>query len=295
MAPETNNPYTLRITQVCDYIAQNLDEPLSLEHLSAVAAFSKFHFHRVFQAFTGVTVRHYILLMRLKRASFRLAFEKQKRIIEVAFEAGFEQPEAFARAFRRVFDQSPSEFRSQPRWLDWHKRFQFQIPANGAQNMHVSIVEFQPTKVAKLEHCGPAEKVMETAARFIAWRKETGLSPVKSSKTFGMPYSDPKTTEPEEFRWDICGSIKADVPANDYGVKTDLIPGGRCAMVRHQGSHDTLENTIYYVMREWLPDSGETLRDHPCFFHYHNFVHEVDECDLITDVYVPLKHQSSAS
>ncbi|KYN83113.1 hypothetical protein ATY36_09555 [Vibrio cidicii] len=31
------------------------------------------------------------------------------------------------------------------------------------------------------------------------------------------------------------------------------------------------------------------LRDFPCFFHYLNFVHEVDEVDLLTEIYLPIK------
>ncbi|MFW1392056.1 AraC family transcriptional regulator, partial [Vibrio parahaemolyticus] len=33
---------------------------------------------------------------------------------------------------------------------------------------------------------------------------------------------------------------------------------------------------------------GEELREFPMFFLYLNFVHEVDECDLLTEVYLPL-------
>lgn len=155
--------------------------------------------------------------------------------------------------------------------------------------MNVNIIQFETTKVALLEHLGAPENVLETAGKFIAWRKATGLSPVKTSKTFGIPYSDPKTTEPEKFRWDACGTIDTDVPANDYGVKNGIIPGGKCAVVRHKGSHSNLDTSIYAFYREWLPNSGEEIRDYPCFFHYVNFIYEVDECDLITDIYFPLK------
>ncbi len=283
------NPYDKRISRVCEYINQNLNETLTLEVMSDVAAFSKYHFHRVFTACTGMSVIKFIQLARLKRASFRLAFEKEKRIIDIALEAGFESSEAFARAFKRTFDQSPSEFRAEPQWPEWHMRFDFYIHACGDKTMKVDIVDFDTTKVALIEHLGSPEKVLETAGKFIAWRKETGLSPVNTSKTFGIPYSDPKTIDPDKFRWDVCGSIEGDVPANDYGVKSGIIPGGRCAVIRHKGSHDNLEKSIYYIYRDWLPASGEEVRDHPCFFHYLNFVHEVDECDLLTDVYVPLK------
>jgi AraC family transcriptional regulator len=43
------------------------------------------------------------------------------------------------------------------------------------------------------------------------------------------------------------------------------------------------------LYRDWLPESGEELRDFPLFFHYHNFVHEVAEHELLTDIYLPLK------
>lgn len=155
--------------------------------------------------------------------------------------------------------------------------------------MEVKIVDFAATKVALLEHLGPAEKVLETAGKFINWRKETGLSPVKTSKTFGIAYSDPKTTAPDEFRWDVCGSITGDVPANNYGVKLGEIPAGRCAVIRHIGSHAQLDQSIYYFCQQWLPKSDEEVRDYPCFFDYISLMFEVDECDLITDIYFPLK------
>lgn len=257
--------------------------------MSDVAAFSKYHFHRVFMAYTGMSVTRFIQLTRLKRASYRLAFESEKRIIDIALEASFESPEAFARAFKRTFDQSPSEFRAEPNWPEWHMRFQFQPKPYGEITMKVNVINFEKTNIAFIEHRGAPEKTLETAAKFIAWRKATGLSPVKTSKTFGIPYSDPKTTEPEEFRWDVCGTIDTEIPENDYGVKAGIIPGGKCAVIRHTGSYNNLDTTIYAFYREWLPNSGEEVRDYPCFFHYVNFIHEVDECDLITDIHFPLK------
>lgn len=289
MSDNPINSYDKRINRVCEYIDQNINQDLTLDALSDVAAFSKYHFHRVFLVYTGMSVTRYIQLARLKRASYRLAFEKEKRVIDIALEAGFESPEAFARAFKRTFDQSPSEFRGEPNWPEWHLRFQFQPKPYGAIPMNVNVIQFETTKVALLEHLGAPEKVLETAGKFIAWRKATGLSPVKTSKTFGIPYSDPKTTEPEEFRWDVCGTIDTDVPTNNYGVKTGTIPGGKCAVIRHKGSHSNLDTSIYAFYREWLPNSAEEIRDYPCFFHYVNFIYEVDECDLITDIYFPLK------
>ena len=278
-----------RINRVCDYINQNLDAELTLAQLSDVAALSKYHFHRLFTVYTGVTIVRFIQLMRLKRASFRLAFELELRIIDIAYEAGFDSPEAFARAFKRTVGQSPSAFRTSPEWPVWHSTFQLNLPSGGVPKMNVDIIEFAEAPVALVEQQGPRRQLFEAVGKFIAWRKETGLSPVKTSKTFGIPYSDPNTTAPEAFRFDLCGSFSGEVPPNVYGVKAGVIPGGRCAVIRHQGSHDKIDQSIYYLYRSWLPESGAELRDYPCFFQYLNFIHEVDECDLLTDIYLPLK------
>lgn len=290
MSNNAKQRYEQRIQRVCEYIYEHLDGDLSLIQLSKVAAFSAFHFHRVFTSVTGKSLAKFIQLARLRRAAYRVAFEPDTRFTELAFDAGFDSLEAFSRAFKREFQQSPSQFRLQPDWPRWHGQFQFFLPNTGEKTMDVNIVDFPETRVALLEHRGPPDTVLETAAKFIAWRKASGLSPVKTSKTFGVPYSDPNLTPPEEFRWDVCGAIDSvDVPNNEYGVISGTLPGGRCAVVRHRGSQQNLDSSIYYLYRDWLPGSGEEAGDFPCFFHYVTLIHEVAECDLITDIYLPLK------
>jgi AraC family transcriptional regulator len=277
-----------RLDRVAQLIDQSLDEALSLDDLSSVAAYSKFHFHRLFSAYFGISVNQYVTRARLRRASFRLAFEQGIRVIDIAYEAGFDSPEAFARAFKRLYDQSPTSFRKAPRWPEWQQRSQVKKMNNGGEPMNIELVEFPDTKIAYLSHIGPPSQVYETAKVFIEWRKETGLSPVKTSKTYGIAYANPRTCEPAEFRWDVCGEVDRDVPPNQFGVQTGDIPGGLCAVLRHRGSHDNIEASVCRMYSEWLPESGYELRDHPCFFHYLNFIYEVDECDLLTDIYLPL-------
>lgn len=278
-----------QIKKVCDFIDATLDDELSLLQLSDVAASSKYHFHRIFKSCMGISAVQYVLLARMKRASFRLAFESEHSVTNIAFEAQFESLEAFSRAFSRIFGQSPSQFRNQPEWRSWHSKYEYHPPIIGECVMDVQIVDLDKKEVALIEHKGSPELIYETAAKFINWRKSTGLSPIKTSETFGIPHSDPNDTLDDEFQFDICGSHSGEVPANTYGVKAGIIPSGRCAIAIHKGSHDTIGDTVYYLYQKWLPDSGEDLRDFPCFFLYLNFVHEVDECELLTEIYLPIK------
>jgi len=280
--------YKRRFDRVFDYIDRHLDEELNVELLSRVANFSKFHFHRQFAVYTGINVFRYIQLMRLRHASYQLVFEEQRRITDIALESGFENPESFSRTFKKTFGQTPSQFRKRPAWQPWTERYQFTKRERSVE-MNVEIVEFEETLVAVLEHRGNPSLINDSAKRFIEWRKSTGLSPVKSSDTFGIAYDDPNTTEASQFRFDICGEVYESVPKNPHGVINKVIPGGRCARVRHHGSHERIGECAYYLYRDWLPESGEELRDFPIFFHYLNLIPETPEHKLVTDVYLPLK------
>jgi AraC family transcriptional regulator len=273
---------------VCSYIREHLSEDLPVERLSQAANFSKFHFPRQFSSYAGISVSQYIRTMRFRRASYRLVFEPHTQIIEIALEAGFENPESFSRAFKRSFGQTPSQFRSRPARKPWGERYRF--PAKERREiMDVQIVSFEETKVAALEHRGPPELVNDSARLFMEWRKASKLSPKQTSKTFGIAYDDPDRVEPAAFRFDICGSVTAEVPANPQGVVNKTIPSGRCAVLRHLGSHERIGESAYYLYREWLPASGEELRDFPLFFHYLNLAPETPEHELLTGIYLPLK------
>jgi len=280
--------YAKKIIKVCDYISENLHADLSVEKLSRVASFSKHHFHRQFYEYTGVNVSRFIMLMRLKRASFQLVFNKSYRVIDIALDAGYENPESFTRAFKNLFKQTPTQFRQKPEWESWYRHYQF-TRIERELNLNIEIVEFTETKVAVLEHRGAPELINDSVSTFIDWRTESRLSPVVSSATYGLAYDDPATTKPQDFRFDICGTISGDVPENTQGVVAKCIPAARCAQLRHHGAHEEMEEKVRYLYGVWLPASGEELRDFPCFFHYVNLFPYVAEHELVTDIYLPLK------
>lgn len=285
--PTAPAAYEKRFDVVLAHIDANLEGDLSVETLSRVANFSMFHFHRQFAAYVGVPAARYVQLLRLRRAARRLASRDPCTVLDAAFDAGFDSPEAFSRAFRRAFGMAPSAFRRRPNWQFWSAAFV--VPYLSRRlTMQVRIVDFSATRVAALEHRGPRERVNETVRKFIDWRIRSGQSPVETSRTFGIPYANPDTTPPEAFRFDVCGEIHDMVAPNAYGVRELVIPGGRCAVVRHVGSPDHIDESIYPIYRDWLPASGEELRDHPLFFHYLSVHPETPQERWQTDTYIPL-------
>ena len=154
--------------------------------------------------------------------------------------------------------------------------------------MEVRIVDFPETKVAALEHHGPPELEHSTARRLIEWRRQNQMPHSDRHRSYGVHYTDPRTTPPADHRVDFCISVDHDVPPNPQGVTNKVIPGGRCAVARQVGSraHNAAAVHLYEV---WFPTSGEVLREFPIFFHYVNVGPDVQEHEMITDVYLPLQ------
>lgn len=124
--------YYARMQRVLDHVDQHLEDDLGLEALSGVAAFSKFHFHRQFTSTFGLSVHRYVQLARMKRASCRLADRDAKSVTNIAMDAGYDAPDAIARAFRQRLGQSPSSFRKSPDWVPWLEAFG---PLDNARSM----------------------------------------------------------------------------------------------------------------------------------------------------------------
>lgn len=152
----------------------------------------------------------------------------------------------------------------------------------------VTIRETVPVPVAIMEHRGDPATIGATIQRFIAWRKARGLSP-KTSPTFNIFHSDPRTTPPGEYRMDLC--VGTDRPAESIGggVVAGLIPGGRCAALRVVGNTDNLEPAALYLYRDWLPESGEEARDFPLYCQRLSFFPEVAEHEAVAELFLPLK------
>jgi len=280
--------YRQKLEKVIDYIGQHLDEDLTLEKLSENFYISKFHFHRLFTAFTGLSLQQYIRWLRLKRAAHQLIVDKDQPIINIAINAGFESHEAFSRAFKKSCGLSPNQHRHESNWSGW-EQLPYCLPKRGENNMKVDTKNINKIRLAMVEHRGDPKLMAKNVDKLISWAKAQtiNLKP-KPGEAFAIAYDDPKTTPAEKFRMDLGIKIPENFKLNGDVVEK-YVPAGRYAVVMHKGSREKLGDTIYPLYREWLPNSGEELGDFPCILCYYNFDHEVAETELLTECWLLLK------
>ena len=100
------------VRRVVDHIRANLDKELAVSELAEVAGFSRAHFSRVFAASEGLPPAAFVLQERMRRAARLLTSHSLLPIKEIANLCGIDEPNYFAKVFRRFFGTSPTEFRT---------------------------------------------------------------------------------------------------------------------------------------------------------------------------------------
>ena len=107
-ANATHEPEAVRNAKM--FIHQHLAEPMSLEAVAKAVNVSPFHFCKLFKRATGLTFTDFVNRARVEKAK-RMLMKPAARITEVAYDVGFQSLSHFNRSFRRIADESPTEFR----------------------------------------------------------------------------------------------------------------------------------------------------------------------------------------
>jgi AraC-like DNA-binding protein len=108
---EKQNAEPPLVRKAREYIGKHKMEPLSLSAVATAAGASVFHFCKVFRKSTGLKFTDYVARVRLEDAKTQL-LNPNRRISEIAYDVGFQSLTQFNRMFKRVFGQSPTEFRT---------------------------------------------------------------------------------------------------------------------------------------------------------------------------------------
>ena len=271
-----------RLERAAALLSERLDNPPSLEELAKAAAVSSFHFHRIWRALTGETVRQTLLRLRLE-VSRELLQMKDANVTETALAVGFGTPQSFARAFRRHTGMTPSEQRAQATLTDKVSKHE----------MTVKIEQRGEIMVVALRREGRAYTDLNaTFGTVWSWAEATNTLKDLAG-IFGIPLDDPESVPEAELRYDAClalGVTTAPAPFRIFGL-----PAGDYARLRHAGSYDGLEPKTQHLVGEWLPASGREAADFPAF---HQFLNDPDHTpvnELLTDVYLALRPEVGAS
>ncbi len=291
MKASTEQDYQQRMVRTLEHIQKHLDEELELENLASVAAFSPFHFHRIFRALVGESPKEHVRRLRLERAARRLK-QQDETVTQIALEAGFEAHESFTRAFGAMFGVPPSDYRAAHQPTPEHASHthfgdiaDYRLPDYG-EKIQVELMQIAPMPVVYLRHVGPYSQVGAAWGRLMNWAGSRGLMGPRM-RLIGISHDDPDVTPAEKVRYDAALVVDRPIdPEGEIGVRE--IGGGTYAVLTHRGPYENLSKTYQRFFGGWLPGSGREAADMEAFEEYLNSPMNAKPEDLITRIHVPL-------
>ncbi|HLK61897.1 MAG TPA: AraC family transcriptional regulator [Bryobacteraceae bacterium] len=292
MKTVTLHDYQERIVRSLLYIQDHLDDELELEKLACAAAFSRFHFHRIFRGLVGESVKEYVRRLRLERAARDLK-RSGDAITEIAFKAGFDAHESFTRAFGEMFGVSPTAYRAAHQRTPESRSGAHFEDLSGYHFPHysdplpVEVKALAPMHVVFVRHVGPYREVGPSWGKLMSWAGRRGLLG-PGMKLIGVVHDDPDVTAEDKLRYDAAVIVKQPVqPEGEFGV-TELA-GGSYAVATHRGPYERSGATYERMFGGWLPTSGYELRDVPSFEQYLNAPQNTRTEDLLTAIHIPVE------
>jgi AraC family transcriptional regulator len=297
--------YIYRINRVIDYIENNIDTDLTLDKLSEVANFSQFHFHRIFSAFMGETLKDFIKRKRIEKAASLLLNQPDKPVSEIADYCGFNSFSVFCRNFKERYNMNAQTFRNT--WNNQNSKNR-QIESNSDKitqtsidyvcdinssekrrlimKTNIEIMEMPVMNVIYCRHTGRFDQIGNAYEKLFKWAGPRGLLNFPESKGITFYHDDPNVTEMENVRQSACLTIKNDVKTEGEIGKMQ-ISGGKYVVGHFEISAMEFQQAWDAVCL-WLSESGYQPADGNPYELYHNNHEEHPEKKFIVDICIPV-------
>ena len=95
-----------------EYIEVHLGDEIKTEDIASACFCSKSTLEKLFRNVYNISVHEYIIRRRMMLAAKKLSLHPKLSILDVALEYGYSTHESFARAFEKIWNCKPSEFRA---------------------------------------------------------------------------------------------------------------------------------------------------------------------------------------
>jgi AraC family transcriptional regulator len=272
--------YVARVNRAIDFILQNLDQSLRLEVVAQAAGFSPFHFHRIFRLMVGESLNEFVKRVRLERALVLLsrqtwATRRRATLTDIAFACGFASSSDFSRCFKQRYGLpasrfDPASFRvrrrrewesavADPQQRNLLKRLK---PGENPDGFAVRLRRLPPRIVAYIRVPDSFREggVTGAAGRLVQWAEARGFA---DGQWLGYMWDDPEIVSHRDCRYDVGLEVPEVTPSGEVGRIE--FPAMQVAEVEVRGGIDLEMRALDWLFGTWLPASGFTPTEQPCF------------------------------
>jgi AraC family transcriptional regulator len=239
------------------FIEQHLREPMTVQNVADTVDYSLYHFCRTFNSVIGHSPYDYIIRRRLSESAREL-LSSERKIIDIALDYQFNNPETYTRAFRRMFGVPPSQARKNQAltrlmfksrvtlaYIEYINRGDLRKPRR-VESQAIHLVGL--VAVRDETNLGDTWTQLRAKSESIANR----FSPEKYSPVANVP-------SVEGPSWHMVGIEVASLAGIPPAWVGKTIPPLTYACFMHQGQVADVGLSLDYIYQTWLPQSGYTL------------------------------------
>ncbi len=257
--------YSACIQTAIDFIEENLFDDIRPSTVADYIGFSEYHFHRIFHGMLAESVAEYIRKRRIFEIA-RLLRITDRPIHELSGLVRFDSPEAFSRAFKKIYGVMPSQYRRS------HKGWDFQKPR--ITKMMLDHLKNGITLTPRYQSYG-LQHVVGIAGSFADERAEgveqlwltlterkNEIQNTKPGIALGVFLADHPSVckSPKDTYIYVAGLPVHSVNTIPLGMISCTIPKGNYAIFTHTGSIDAVLYSINYIWGTWIPNNLENYQ-----------------------------------
>lgn len=125
-----------------DYIEQNLQYDIKTQDVAEACFCSKAALEKMFRCVGHIGVHEYVVKRKMMLAARIITSDTAMGMLDIALACGYSTNESFSRAFKKVWNTNPSEFKSRKKFSELFPRFYPPIQEGGTYiNMQKDISE----------------------------------------------------------------------------------------------------------------------------------------------------------
>lgn len=262
-----------RIHRVVDFIDENLDGDLSLDHLADIACISPFHFHRVYSRMVGRSPADTVRRLRLARAAEDI-LNRRCNVAAASAAAGYGSPQAFARAFRREFGCSTRQMRATA---------EEELPS--ADAIEFSVVERPAMEMRAIMHDDVRSK-----AEVLSVDVQTYANVFSDANKLSLVvyFDELLTPFDQRFRCAMCFAA-GEAPPTRLQSEPIQIGGGLYAKLEKHGRMIDMAPRWKHFIDRTLPASGWQRREGPVLRHLVSDRAITPASERLCHFYVPIE------
>jgi len=276
------------VARAVSFIEDHIKDDISANDVAETAYYSLYHFHRIFPAAVGDSVKEYIRKRRMSEAARELV-KTRRPILSIAVDYGYNSQEAFSRSFMQNYGLTPGVFRRQgyyyalrDKMTEEYLLFEYK---RRRQGMNPQLVKKNKIKVIgkKITVMAGGPNLKEIPLFWSEWvnNKYEQIIPLKKylNQLFGICVA----SKSDKFDY-IIGCEVAKEALVPSGFIKHTIPKALYAVFTAEGPvTESVQKTWDYIFATWFPEANYIYAESDSYeLYYHK------DNRLFADICIPV-------